>query len=133
MILKTRSKSFELQCYELLNKRMNLAEQDKQYFNNLKKGHDGERMFDTLIEKLQCDCLVINDLLLTTNNTTYQIDSLLIMPDAIYLFEVKNFEGDFYYQSNRFYKRPKTEMVDPLIQLKTNRVSIRYVTSKTRI
>ncbi|MEL4026297.1 nuclease-related domain-containing protein [Lysinibacillus endophyticus] len=118
MIIKTRSQSIELQSYELLNKRMNLAEQDKQYFNNLKKGHDGERMFDTLIEKLQCDCLVINDLLLTTNNTTYQIDSLLIMPDAIYLFEVKNFEGDFYYQSNRFYKRPKAEMVDPLIQLK---------------
>ncbi|SOB99356.1 nuclease-like protein [Ureibacillus xyleni] len=40
------------------------------------------------------------------------------MSDAIYLFEVKNFEGDFYYQSNRFYMRPKTEIVDPLIQLK---------------
>ena len=115
MNLKTRSKSIELQTYELLNIRMNISTKE---FNNLKKGYEGEKMFDSLIEKLQCDCLVINDLLLMTNNTTYQIDSLLILPNTIYLFEVKNFEGDFYYQSDRFYMKPKTEIVDPLIQLK---------------
>ncbi|WP_246027714.1 nuclease-related domain-containing protein [Lysinibacillus antri] len=117
MFLKTRTESTELQILNSLNIRMQLSDKDKQYYYNLKKGYEGECLFDTFIEKLQCDCLVLNDLLLKTNNSTYQIDSLLILSDSIDIFEVKNFEGDYYYQSDRIYKRPKTEIMNPLTQL----------------
>ncbi|WP_408605273.1 nuclease-related domain-containing protein [Bacillus timonensis] len=38
----------------------------------------GEKMFDQRLEKLSLDYLILNDLLLETSNTHYQIDSLLI-------------------------------------------------------
>ena len=74
-------------------------------------------MFDALTEKLQCDCLILNDLLLKLNQTIFQIDTIIIFPETIYLFEVKNFEGDFYYEGDRLYKKPKSEISNPLVQL----------------
>ncbi|WP_226671194.1 nuclease-related domain-containing protein [Metabacillus litoralis] len=117
MLYKTRSESTELLTLQVLNNRMNLSEKDKSYFLNLKKGYEGEMTFDSLTDKLELDCLILNDLLLKQNNTSFQIDSLLITPDSIYLFEVKNFEGDFYYEHDRLYKKPKTEINNPLTQL----------------
>ncbi len=100
---------------------MNLSTNDKQYYYNLKKGFEGELLFDSYVEKLQCDdCLVLNDLLFKVNKTTFQIDSLIIMSDAIYLFEVKNFEGDYVYipYSNQILPKSKeVEITNPLIQL----------------
>lgn len=96
---------------------MNLPEKEKQYFSNLYKGYEGELLFDSYIEKLQSNCLVLNDLLLKSNNTTFQIDTLLIMSDMIYIFEVKNYEGDFYFEKDKLYTKSKVEIVSPLIQL----------------
>ncbi|WP_347814365.1 nuclease-related domain-containing protein [Alkalihalobacillus sp. LMS39] len=96
---------------------MQLSEKVQQYFYNLDKGLAGEKLFDSMTETIMCDCLILNDLLLKYNNTTFQIDSLIIFQDCIYMFEVKNFEGDFYYESERFYKTPNSEMNNPLNQL----------------
>lgn len=96
---------------------MVLSEKEKQYFSNLQKGYDGELMFDSFIEKLQSNRLVLNDLLLKSNNTTFQIDTLLIMSDTVYVIEVKNYEGDFYFEKDKLFTRSKVEIVSPLIQL----------------
>lgn len=117
MLYKARTKSNELQIMQSLNDRMNLSSKDKQHYFNLKKGYMGELMFDVLMEKLQCECIILNDLLLKSNNTLFQIDSLIITSNTIYSFEVKNYEGDYFYDSNRIYKIPKTEIINPLIQL----------------
>ncbi|MED1202767.1 nuclease-related domain-containing protein [Heyndrickxia acidicola] len=117
MIYKTRNESTELVILESLNTRMNLSVKDKQHYSNLKKGYEGEVLFDSLTENLECECFILNDLLLKLNNTLFQIDSLIITSETIYLFEVKNFEGDFYFESDRFYKKPQTEMSNPLLQL----------------
>ncbi len=74
-------------------------------------------MFDALTEKLQFECLIVNDLLLKKNNTAFQIDSLIILSDTVYLFEIKNFDGDFYYESDRLFMKNKTEINNPLNQL----------------
>jgi len=87
-------------------------------------------MFDTLTEKLQCECLILNDLLLEINNTTFQIDSLLILQEAIYFYEVKNFEGDYYYESDKIYKNPKTEIINPLHQLSRSESLLRQLLLK---
>lgn len=69
MPYKPRTESTELLILRSLHTRMNLLEKDKQHYFNLKKGYEGEVMFDSLTEKLQCECFIVNDLLLKTNNT----------------------------------------------------------------
>ncbi|GER68495.1 hypothetical protein BpJC7_11410 [Weizmannia acidilactici] len=117
MLYKARTEPQELLVFQSLDRRMELTEKDKQYYWNLKKGFEGECRFDSWTEKLECDCLVLNDLRLSVNNTTFQIDALIITGETIYLFEVKNYEGDFYYERERLYKN-KSEINNPLIQLK---------------
>lgn len=122
---KSRTKSVELLVMEVLFKRMNLSEKDLQRYFNLKKGFEGEVMFDSFTEKLQCECYILNDLLLQVNNTTFQIDSLIIHPETIYFYEVKNYDGDYYFESNRFYKKPKFEYSNPFYQLERNESLLR--------
>jgi hypothetical protein len=96
---------------------MELSEKDKQHFHYLQKGYDGEVRFDSFIENLQCECIIINDLLLKLNNTVLQIDSLIITPEILHFYEVKNYEGDFYYDSDKMYTKSKSEINNPLNQL----------------
>ena len=98
LLLKTRTEPTELVLLRLLNQRSQLSKDDQQNYFKLKKGYEGELMFDSLIEKLEIECLILNDLLLKVNNKTFQIDSLLIRNNQIQIFEVKNYTGDFYYQ-----------------------------------
>ncbi|WP_319003662.1 nuclease-related domain-containing protein [Sutcliffiella horikoshii] len=113
----------EMQLYLALNARMTLLEKEKQYLWNMEKGYEGECMFDALTEKLEgSNHLILNDLLLKHNNTTFQIDSLIITPRNAYLFEVKNFEGDYIYDSRTDQLHLKAnsknfEVTNPLNQL----------------
>jgi hypothetical protein len=108
---------------------MILPKNDQQHFFSLKKGYEGEVMFDTLTEKLQCECYILNDLLLRVNNTTFQIDTLIIISTKILLYEVKNFEGDFYIDplTNNLYKKPKKEYINPLLQLSRSNSLLRQL------
>ena len=116
MIFKKRTESDELLKLRSLNARMELEAGKKQYYFNIKKGYEGEVMFDTHTEKLQCECLVLNDLLLKHKNTTFQIDSLIIT-ERLYLFDVKNFTGDYLFDDNQLFHLPRTEVENPLNQL----------------
>ncbi|MFD1362850.1 nuclease-related domain-containing protein [Lentibacillus salinarum] len=133
MPYKSRTKTAELQILSSLNTRMALCEKGKQHFLNLSRGFEGEVLFDTLTEKLQCDCLVLNDLLLSANNTLFQIDSLLITSKTIYLFEVKNYEGDYSYEADKFFKLPHYEIINPLHQLGRSESLLRQLLSKHAI
>ncbi len=123
MLVKSRTKSMEMHLYLSLGARMTLLEKEKQYFWNMEKGYEGECMFDALTEKLEgCNHLILNDLLLKHNNTTFQIDSLIITPRYAYLFEVKNFEGDYIYdaQTDQLHVKANSkdyEVTNPLNQL----------------
>ncbi|WP_164217298.1 nuclease-related domain-containing protein [Virgibacillus sp. YIM 98842] len=122
MQYKERKKPYELEVLEYLDIRMRLSSKDKQYYYALKKGYEGEILFDSLTEKLQCECYILNDLLLNSNNSTFQIDTLIITSETIHLFEVKNLDGDYYYdeESGKFYKIskiPQSEITNPLHQL----------------
>lgn len=119
MLYKQRKKPYELKVLEYLDTRMLLSRKERQYYFSLKKWYEGEVLFDSLTEKLQCECFILNDLLLNSNNNTFQIDSLIITSDTIYLFEVKNHAGDYYYESDNFYnKKSNSEIINPLHQLK---------------
>lgn len=117
-IVKSRKESDELMLFRSLNSRMELETKDMNQFWKLEKGFEGELKFDSLIERLPNDGLIVNDLLLEVSGTLFQIDSLFIFLDSIYLFEIKNFEGDFYIENNIWYTRAGKEIKDPLSQVK---------------
>ncbi|WP_317851488.1 nuclease-related domain-containing protein [Neobacillus bataviensis] len=85
MAFKGRVESDELKRLRILNIRMELSEQEKRHLFNLEKGYEGEVNFDLLTEKLQNECYVLNDLLLKSNNTSFQIDTTIIYQEPIYL------------------------------------------------
>ncbi|QOY36399.1 nuclease-related domain-containing protein [Anaerobacillus isosaccharinicus] len=118
MIIKPRVESLELQLLRSLNMRMNLTEKETNNYINLEKGFIGEQKFDEWLEPLPDNFLILNDLLLETSNTTFQIDSLVISPDAINIFEVKNYEGDLIVENENWYTRTGTEIQNPILQLK---------------
>lgn len=127
MLVKSRTESEELLILKSLDARMILKDKDKQYFLSLQKGYDGELVFDSYTSSLTCDCYILNDLLLNLNNTTFQIDSLLIFPQCMHIYEVKNFEGDYFYESDRFHLNNKTEISNPLHQISRSESLLRQL------
>lgn len=118
MPFKARTESLELKILRLLNTRMELAPDKQKQYVSLEKGFEGEVQFDRLTEKLESDCLILNDLLFEVNNSTFQIDTLIIFQDIIYLIDIKNFEGDYCYHLDSFHTVSGKEFKNPLDQLK---------------
>jgi hypothetical protein len=117
MAYKPRIEKDEIKIFRSLNARMDLTEKERKYYFKLVKGFEGEVMFDLLTEQLPEERLILNDLLLEANNTKFQIDTTMIIQEKIHIFEVKNFEGDYDYNSDEFYIFGKI-ISNPLDQLK---------------
>ena len=117
MLFKSRTENNDYLILKFLNNRMQLSKSDYQNYSSLKKGYEGEFFFDALTEKLESDCLVLNDLLLKINKQTFQIDSLIIMNHEVYLLEIKNYSGDYIYKSPQLIQKEETKLTNPLIQL----------------
>lgn len=126
MIIKTRVEPLELKLLRSLGIRGNLSEKEANYLTSLEKGFKGEQMYDVWLEKyLVGEWIVINDLLLKYNNNVFQIDSLLVSSKKIYLLNVKNYEGDFYIEDNKWYSPSGSEIKDPLLQLSRSETLLR--------
>ncbi|MEB1805967.1 MAG: NERD domain-containing protein [Bacillaceae bacterium] len=122
MIVKAREEPLELKLWRILVSRMRISEHDIGYYHSLDKGFQGELQFDYLIKNLRSDILILNDLLFEHNHTIFQIDSLLITGESIFLIEVKNYDGDYYIEGEKWYPLTTTEIKrevkNPLLQLK---------------
>lgn len=103
MIYKKRKKPTVLAMLEVLYKRSQLSAKVHKYYLNQKKGYKGECCFDVLTEKIKCDCLILNDLPFQNDGNEFQIDALIITAHAIYLYEIKNYEGTYYYKDGFFH------------------------------
>lgn len=117
MLLKARTESEELRQYRFLEPRMDFDLTEKQQLINLEKGYAGELEFDRRVSEIGCNFLTINDVLLEKQGTYFQLDSLFISVDVIYLFEIKSFEGDYYIIGDKWYTRTGTEIQNPLLQV----------------
>lgn len=119
MLLKSRSESHELLVMHSLNARTELSDKEKFRYSTLKKGYGGELKFDSLIVDLQEERLIVNDILLEVNNSYFQIDSFIISQGVIHLLDIKNYEGDYYYDNDKFYSvTTGRELKNPIDQLK---------------
>ncbi|MFC4322337.1 nuclease-related domain-containing protein [Litchfieldia salsa] len=127
MIYKNRTESDVLKTFRALNNRSDLLEDDQKYYSNLEKGFRGEVQFDVLLEKFLCDYYILIDLQFEINRTTFQIDSLMIHQESIYLFEIKNFEGDYCYDIDIFNTTSGKEYKNPLDQLKRSKSLLRQL------
>lgn len=118
MPYKAREESKELMMLRSLNTRMELAADDKKHYLNLKKGYEGEVKFDKLTASLDRKFYILNHLLLKNGSTSFQIDSLIITQNGLIPCEVKNFDGDYYYENGDFYVcSTKNKINNPLHQL----------------
>lgn len=127
MNLKPLKEPKRLTIFHSLNTRDDLNPEQRLYYQNLKTGYEGEVYFQSLTDQLQCECYVLNDLLFEFNSTWFQIDSLIIFQNIINMNEVKNFEGDFYYEGGKFYDSNGKERNDPLVQLTRGESSLRQL------
>lgn len=128
MAYKEREKSSSLLIMESLMNRSNLSKDERNRYAYLVKGLEGEQILDRRTEMLECDCLVLNDLLLKINGTVVQIDSLLITANGICIYEVKNYEGKYFYEAEKLYKLlTKREVMSPLIQINRSQTLLRQL------
>ncbi|WP_251028672.1 nuclease-related domain-containing protein [Bacillus sp. ISL-18] len=102
MAYKPRTVPEDLKVLRILNNRMALTAEQHKYYLYKEKGFEGEVRFDLLTEQLQSDCLILNDLYLEVNNTSFQLDASIIFQHTFYFFEIKNLEGDYCYREERF-------------------------------
>ncbi|WP_040206711.1 nuclease-related domain-containing protein [Neobacillus jeddahensis] len=118
MVIKHRQKSLVIKLMSFLHARMILPEKEVNNYLNLVKGFEGEQKSDTWLEELSKDYLIVHDLLLEYNHSKFQIDTLLIAYEKIYLLDVKNYEGDYCAEGDKWNKlTPKKEIKNPLHQL----------------
>jgi hypothetical protein len=117
IIIRARNKSKELLIQESLNVRMKLSNKELSNYLHNKKGYEGEVQFDELLENLNIDCLVLNDLLFELNNKYFQIDKIIITQNGVIIFEVKNFEDEYFVDGSKWFVLPQKEIDNPLDQL----------------
>lgn len=117
MITKPRFESSELLTLRYLSPRISLSEKEKQYYLNLEKGYEGERLFDQNMVPRLADWLFVNDLRLEHHHSYFQIDSIGITQETLYLLDIKNFDGDFIVEKDVWKSLTGTELKNPLHQL----------------
>ncbi|MEQ2528659.1 nuclease-related domain-containing protein [Bacillaceae bacterium CLA-AA-H227] len=116
--MKPRLECPELKVYRYMNARMELEGKEKQHYSFLEKGLEGELKFDSLLERLEGEYLILKDILLDYQGNLFQIDTLIISKNTIHMFEVKNYEGDYYVDADKWFSTSGTEIKNPLSQLK---------------
>ncbi|WP_462411090.1 nuclease-related domain-containing protein [Neobacillus sp. Marseille-QA0830] len=127
--MKPRPFPKELKILRSLNSRMVLPEKERKRYVNLQKGYEGEVMFDARAEEFTKDRYILNDLLLETNNTSFQIDSTFITQRAISFYEVKNYEGEYLYdpKTDRFTSQYDHDITNPLHQSGRSEILLRQL------
>lgn len=132
MRLKKRSESVELLTMRSLNVRMSLSNKEKFQYLNLEKGYEGEIMFDFMLEDLQEERYILEDLLFEINGSYFQIDTLVITQGVIYLLDIKNYQENCYFDSDKLYAVDTgQEYKNPLDQLKRSTTLFRQLLQKT--
>lgn|SRR5690625_729644 len=117
--MEKRSKANELQILTYLSPRLKHPTTIKGRLQQLQRGYNGESQFyDIIKENLSEHYIPIYDLLLESDGSVFQIDCLIICNNSVYMYEVKNYTGDYYLQNDRWYiVRSKKEIRNPLLQL----------------
>ncbi|MER2064336.1 MAG: nuclease-related domain-containing protein, partial [Alkalibacterium sp.] len=123
-----------LKIMRSLNHRMELTQKQKNYYAYLEKGLEGERRFDTLIASLTIPNLYLQDILLKCNGTYFQIDALMITKNVMYLFEIKNYEGEYMLDGTSLINcTSKKEVLNPTLQLDRSKTLLKQLLNEQNL
>jgi Nuclease-related domain len=117
MIFRPRPEKLELVLLQYLNARMVFSSSEAINFSNLKKGYEGELKSDVWLKGLTDEWLILCDLLLEYNGSKFQIDTLIIAYEKIYLLDVKTFEGDHSIKEDKWFMPSGKPEKNPIHQL----------------
>ena len=118
MLIKPRTKSCSHFILESLYYREGLSFEDKKRYENHVKGFDGEQQFDQFMNHSKLQGSVVNDLLLSSEETHYQFDSIVILSNQVNIYEVKNYTGEYSYENGGLFSKSGFNLQDPVGQVK---------------
>ncbi|WP_416151943.1 nuclease-related domain-containing protein [Salipaludibacillus sp. HK11] len=133
MLLYKRSEPFELQTLRSLKPRIDFSETFERHFESLVRGYEGEQLFDDMLGQLSINSLLLPDLNLESNRSFFQIDTLYFTATATYLFEVKNFQGEYYIEKDKWYASSGYEVQNPHLQIERAATLFRQVLQSMRV
>src|SRR5690625_905012 len=124
-----------LLLYKVLLQRKKLSPQEKLRYEQLLRGFIGERTLMNFIKQHeQKNILPLFNCLFEVEETEFQIDSILLTSNCIYLLEVKHFSGDYYTENGKFYFLPtRREIRNPLHQLDRSTLLFKQLFDRLKI
>jgi hypothetical protein len=114
MIIQQRPEPLEILILRLLFERLVLPDNN---ITSSEKGYEGELRSDKWLDGLTDNWLVLNGLLLEYNGSRFQIDTLIIAHEKIYILDMKNYEGDYYLEGDKWFTKTNPNLKNPLHQL----------------
>lgn len=117
MIFRPRPEKLELVLLRYLHSRMVFNESQALIFFTIEKGYEGELKCDAWLKGLSDEWLILNDLLFDYHGSLFQIDTLIIAYEKIYLLDVKYFEGDHTIKEDKWFTPTGKPEKNPLHQL----------------
>lgn len=117
-VYKPLEASTTLRFYRAIHSRTELPPESAYYLQSLQKGYNGEKNWATYLNELPKNIPILYDLQFEVNQSTIQIDALCILQNKLVLFEVKNFQGNFSVDGDKWYSPSHKEMKNPLNQIK---------------
>lgn len=132
--MKHRRESKQLKILAELGRRQALSKEDCDYLVQLRKGLHGERLFDKNLEELNNNFLILQDLQLEVNRQTFQIDTLVITESEVFVYEVKNYQGEYVYSAKELVHYPRQSVIlNPLTQLNRTVTLLKILLQKLNI
>lgn len=134
MIVKHRNESKQLKILAELDRRQALTKEDSEYLKQLQKGFSGEKLFDEKLGLLNRNYLVLQDLQLEVNRQTFQIDTLVLSDTEVFVYEVKNFQGEYVYNEKEFiHYSYQSVILNPLTQLNRTVTLLKILLQKNNL
>lgn len=124
-------KSNTQRILEVLHKRTNLTVEQQRALTRQIAGYQGEQQFYQLLkERIRNEPIALYNLQLKINGSECQIDCLLIFQNEVVLFEVKNYEGNFLIEEEKWYTVAEQEIRNPVHQLHRTELLVSQLLNK---
>ncbi len=104
---------------EVLSIRAGLTEQEEKTMKRLRRGYEGEKLYDQILDEVGHESLsIFRDIWIRADKSLTQIDSLIVSDESVIINEIKNYSGQYRYDNNNWYIGKIQISDDPLIQSK---------------
>lgn len=117
MILHQRKPDTELLFLRALNIRTELSQKDSKKLDILEKGYTGELEYDIVYDQELAHLYVFRNIYLKIEESTLQIDTLIVTDEGFIVHEIKNFKGLYEYSNSNMKIRGFKLSSNPLDQI----------------